>query len=91
MLSTIHDPRSEVKKEKRRSRLTSTNRHKANLVFGNKLRKVVDIPSIVDDYDNNMNGVGLLRQSYTVQMPTTRIGFHFSFGFWIQQLSVHIS
>ncbi|KAF9435459.1 hypothetical protein BGZ76_006272 [Entomortierella beljakovae] len=92
MLSKIHDPNSVVEKECKRPRLTSTNDRKVNLVFGDQPRKKVEIPTVIDDYNNSiMNGVDLadqLRQYYTAQMPAqTQVTGAFTLNLFINSLN----
>src|SRR4051812_35258160 len=59
-------------------KLTSTNAVTARKVFGDLSRKELDIPTFIDDYNHNMNGVDLayqFRQVYDTQRISYRIWF----------------
>ncbi|QSS54066.1 hypothetical protein I7I53_01518 [Histoplasma capsulatum var. duboisii H88] len=73
LLSTIHLPDSFVECVRKRPGLTSTNGSQIQRIFGDNWQKAVEIPTIIDDYNHNMNGIDLANQyraSYETHMPT---------------------
>jgi hypothetical protein len=59
-------------RNRRRPGLTSTNAKITRPVFGDAVRKWLEIPTAIDDYNHHMNGVDInndLRQSMTVCRP----------------------
>jgi hypothetical protein len=78
MLTTIHSlvgGQWEVERERRRPRETSTNAAKVREVFGSDSKKMLKIPKVIDDYNNNMNGVDVadqLRSYYNTQQTVRR-------------------
>ncbi|EDN05081.1 predicted protein [Histoplasma mississippiense (nom. inval.)] len=75
LLSTIHMPDSFVERVRKRPGLNSTNGPQIRRIFGDNWQKAVEIPTIIDDYNHNMNGIDLANQyraSYETHMPTNR-------------------
>jgi len=61
-LTTVHNWNDYSLSERRKPRTTSTNAIFTRQVFGNKERKVLPIPKIVNDYNHHMNSVDLADQ-----------------------------
>jgi hypothetical protein len=69
---SIHRSWDRVKRFRRRPKPTSTNAAVVLPVFGDLVRKWLDIPDVIDAYNHHMNGVdraNQLRQSYTCHRP----------------------
>ncbi|CAG8801397.1 9797_t:CDS:2, partial [Cetraspora pellucida] len=65
MLSIIYELVCEewkVEREKQRPKETNANTAKVHVVFGSESRKKLKISKIIDDYNNNMNGVDIANQ-----------------------------
>lgn len=74
-IHTLHTPESFVETVRRKPRLTSTNGHQLQRVFGDNARKAVSIPKAINDYNKNMGSVDIadqLRQYYSTQMRSLR-------------------
>ena len=77
-IHTVHEASSQVTRFRKRPQTTSTNAVTARKVFGDLSRKELDIPTFIDDYNHNMNGVDLanqFRQVYDTQRISYRIWF----------------
>lgn len=76
MLSTVHDSVTKVKRERKNSRPTSTNGANIRKHFEKtQVRKEVEIPEIVDDYNYGKGGVNLadkFRAAYFTQQTSCR-------------------
>ena len=75
LMSTIHDPSSYTIVRRRKPRATSTNAVKAREPFGPAHELNLPIPSIIDDYNQYMNGVDIadhLRSNYSTQLTSHR-------------------
>ena len=75
LMSTIHDPTSYTVVRRRKPRATSTNATKAREPFGPTHELNLPIPSIIDDYNQYMNGVDIadhLRSNYCTQLTSHR-------------------
>ena len=70
-LSTIHSPKATVNRHRKRPAKTSTNGELVRKVFGSLVRKNLDIPIFIDDYNLNMGGVDLANQ-YRAEYETHR-------------------
>ncbi|CAG8819563.1 8437_t:CDS:1, partial [Cetraspora pellucida] len=92
MLTTIHKILGEgcrVERERRRPRTTSTNANKVRSVFGNASKKILPIPTIIDDYNYHMGGVDVtdqLRGYYGTQVPVRRTWM--PLFFWLLDTSI---
>ena len=86
MLSTIHGITGEeweIERERRRSRETSTNAAKIQVVFGPEFKKKLKILKVIDDYNHYMNGVDIadqLRSYYSTQKVAQRNWMPFFFS-----------
>jgi hypothetical protein len=80
-LSTIyivHEASSSIARFRKRPQITSTNATTARKIFGDKSRMELDIPTLINDYNYNMNGMDLanqFRQAYDTQRIAYRIWF----------------
>ncbi|EDN03213.1 predicted protein [Histoplasma mississippiense (nom. inval.)] len=64
-----------VERIKKRPGLSSTNDPQIRRIFRDNWQKAVKIPTIIDDYNHNMNGIDLANQYrafYETHMPTNR-------------------
>lgn len=56
-VSTVHDEEAGVKANRKKPRITVTNRHNVNRVWHDQHRVEIEIPQFINDYNFNMNGV----------------------------------
>ena len=78
MLTSVHKVSHghTIDKLRRKPRLTSTNGARVREVFGNSPRKLLPIPTVVNDYNKHMGGVDIadqLRSSFTSHLPSRRV------------------
>ena len=59
---TVHEASSQITCSRKWPQTTSTNTTTARKVFGDLPRRELDIPTFIDDYNHNMNGVDLANQ-----------------------------
>ena len=74
-MSSLQKPLSEIERNRKRPRITSTNGARVLKVFGDNARKMLHILKIVDDYNYFMGGVDItdqLRAAYSSHMPSRR-------------------
>jgi hypothetical protein len=74
-LSTIHSAETLVTCDRKRPGKTSTNASIVYKVFRDQVRKELDIPTFIDDYNHYMNGVDLANQyrsAYETHRSTRR-------------------
>lgn len=74
-LTTVHPWNETTLSERRKPRSTSTNATAVRRVFGDSHRKLLFIPTVVDDYNHHMNGVDLAdqrRAAYTTHQRSQR-------------------
>ena len=67
---TVHEVSSHITHFQKYSQTISTNTATARKVFGNLSRVELDIPTFIDDYNHNMNGINLVNQfweAYDIQ------------------------
>ena len=75
---TVHEASSYITRFRKRPQTTSTNAITARKIFGDQARMELNIPTLIDDYNHNMNGVDFanqFRQVYDTQRITYRIQF----------------
>jgi len=75
VMSTIHDLNTRTLVHRRRPRETSTNAASARKIFASDVRKLLLIPSLIDDYNQYMGGVDIadqLRSYYTTHLRGRR-------------------
>ena len=56
-IHTVHEASSHITRFRKRPQTTSTNAATARKVFSDLSRSELDIPTFIDDYNHNMNGV----------------------------------
>jgi len=86
-LSTVHkvdELNGFIERERRRPAKTSTNAAIVRKVFGDNVRKKLDIPLLIDDYNHHMGGVDLANQ-YRAAYETHRSTFRswWPIFFWL--------
>ena len=77
-IHTVHEASSQITCSRKWPQTTSTNATTARKVFGDLPQRELDIPTFIDDYNHNMNGVDLanqFRQVYDTQRIAYRIWF----------------
>src|SRR6266498_4179168 len=77
MLTTIHEIclQHRIQRLRRRSRINNINATRIQNVFGNESKKILPIPTVIDDYNHFMGGVDIasqLRSSYIIQFLIRR-------------------
>ncbi|QSS61274.1 hypothetical protein I7I51_03447 [Histoplasma capsulatum] len=75
LLSTVHLPDSFVEHVRKRPGLSSTNGPQIRRIFEDNWQKAVKIPTIIDDYNHNMNGIDQAKQyraSYETHILTNQ-------------------
>lgn len=88
-MTTVHEAHEKTLSERRKPRSTSTNAIVARRIFGDQNRKVLEIPTVVDDYNHFMNAVDLAdqrRAAYTVHQRARRNWL--SLFFWLVDISL---
>ena len=76
MVSTFHKPDEVVLKERKRPRVNATNKKHVNKVWGNHYSTTIEIPKVINDYNNWMLGVDRADQlisNYRHQLRSRRI------------------
>jgi hypothetical protein len=71
-MTTAYSITQTIPRLRKRSAITSTNARIVRPVFGDAVRKWLDIPLAIDEYNHGMNGVdraNQVRQNYTVHRP----------------------
>jgi hypothetical protein len=71
-MTTAYSITQTIPRLRKRPALTSTNARIVRPVFGDAVRKWLDIPLAIDEYNHGMNGVdraNQIRRSYTVHRP----------------------
>jgi hypothetical protein len=71
-MTTAYTLHQTVWRERKRPALTSTNAHIVRPVFGDAVKKWLEIPLAIDEYNHGMNGVdraNQLRRNYIVHRP----------------------
>jgi len=92
-LTTVHPWNEVTLKLRRKPRTTSTNATAIRRIFGESERKALFVPTIVDDYNNHMNGVDLAdqrRAAYTTHQRTQRNWLCLFFLLDISVVNAHI-
>jgi hypothetical protein len=72
MVSTVHTGELVVDSHRKRPRETQYNRDHVRALFGNDGEKTIEIPKIIDDYNNWMGGVDLANQLISQYKPQFR-------------------
>lgn len=72
MVSTVHTGHETVRRQRRRPRVTATNRNNIQQVWGNAGVKEIEIPGIIDDYNHWMGGVDKADQLISYYRPDLR-------------------
>lgn len=72
MVSTVHNPESNILKDRRRPRLTNTNNSHVSAVWGVNHVRQIKIPGAINDYNKYMNGVDLADQRISSYSPNFR-------------------
>jgi len=77
MLTTIHEIglQHHIQRLRRRPRINNINATRIQNVFGNESKKILPIPTVIDDYNHFMGGVDIasqLHSSYIIQFPIRR-------------------
>ena len=88
-MTTVHEAHEKTLSERRKPRATSTNALVARRAFGSQHRKVLEIPTVVDDYNHFMNAVDLAdrrRAAYTVHQWARHNWL--SLFFWLLDVSL---
>jgi hypothetical protein len=68
-MTTAYTLHQTIWRERKRPALTSINAHIVRPVFGDAVKKWLEIPLAIDEYNHGMNGVNRanqLRRNYTV-------------------------
>ena len=74
-VSTVHGKQVSVPAERKKPRLTSTNRSHVNAVWGDDYVKTIEIPEFINDYNHTMNAVDRADQliaAYTMKHKCRR-------------------
>mmetsp|Transcript_1528 Transcript_1528/g.3386 ORF Transcript_1528/g.3386 Transcript_1528/m.3386 type:complete len:291 (-) Transcript_1528:1970-2842(-) len=72
MVSTVHTGEHVVDSHRKRPRETHYNREHVRSLFGTEGEKTIEIPKIIDDYNNWMGGVDLSNQLISQYKPQFR-------------------
>ena len=68
-VSTVHKVGQVIKRERRRPRLTDTNKNHVNKIWGNAGKQAIYIPVLIDDYNQLMGGVDVCDQRIAYYHP----------------------
>jgi hypothetical protein len=72
MVSTVHTGKEKVKKDRKKPRVTSTNRNNLVPVWGNEFVVSIEIPGMINDYNHWMLGVDKADQLISYYRPDLR-------------------
>lgn len=72
MVSTVHNVTDFIERNRRRPRLTSTNKNHVKTVWGSDPVSKIKIPRMIDDYNHWMGGVDLADQRVAYYTPDMR-------------------
>ena len=58
-IHTVHRIEDKIERKRKRPSITSTNSHITHAVFGDKFKKILNIPTVINDYNQYMGGVDI--------------------------------
>lgn len=72
LVSNAHNPGDFIERPRRKPRLTNTNKTHVESVWGHTSVTNIQIPLVIDDYNNHMNGVDIADQRISSYAPDLR-------------------
>ena len=87
-VSTLHKIGNEIKRKRKRPRVTQNNRNHVKEIWGDKGATDIKIPTLIDDYNHWMGGVDVADQQISYYHPSKLVCYRNWIPIFIQLLSI---
>ena len=87
-VSTLHKVGNEIKRKRKRPRVTQNNRNHVKEIWGDKGATDIKIPTLIDDYNHWMGGVDVADQRISYYHPSKLVCYRNWIPIFIQLLSI---